>query len=105
MTIKELKKLSKEDFLKLPNTTEKLYSDLSNSKSGYIDVVRTKDGLIWSGYTDAFGEGLSLIINKTFDFWQTSNVKEINWKEGYFDTLNSRYIFTFEEEDNDSTSY
>ncbi len=104
MTIKELKQLSKEDFLKIPNTTEKLYSDLSNSKSGYIDIIRTKDGLVWSGYTDAFGEGLSLIINRISNFWQTSIVTEINWKNGYFNTLNSKYLFIFEEDNNDSTN-
>ena len=47
--------------------------------------------------TDAFGEGLSCYLYTTDRWFTTSVIRHINWEEGYFDTLNSRYYFKFEE--------
>ena len=38
--INKLKKLSKEEFLKLPDASEELYNNLHKSKSGFININR-----------------------------------------------------------------
>lgn len=97
MSISELKALSKEEFLKLPEATEELYIALQNSKEGFIKVVRERDQMPQKGYTLAFGEGLSCKMSMPSYWWMTSVIQKINWEEGYFDTLNSRYKFEFTE--------
>ena len=101
MSISELKTLSKEEFLKLPEATEELYNALHNAKEGFIHVRRERDGLIYKGHTWAFGEGISCRMDMIDHWWCTSVVQKINWKEGYFDTLNSRYYFDFIEDKNE----
>ena len=49
------------------------------------------------GHTDAFGEGISCYMCTMSRWYQTSTIRHINWEEGYFDTLNSRYYFKFKE--------
>ena len=50
-----------------------------------------------SGLFSSFGEGISVRMDNIDRWYYTSIIKYINWKEGYFDTLNSRYYFTFKE--------
>lgn len=96
MTIKELKKLSKEEFLKLPRTTEEIYNSLQNSKAGWINARRKGDGAGEKGITEAFGEGLPVwISNPNGNWWTTSNIQSIDWENHTFKTLNSTYDFEF----------
>ena len=97
MSIRELKLMPKEEFLKLSGANETIYDALQNSKEGFITVERERDGLVEKGYTYAFGEGISCRMDNLSTWWCTSVVQKINWEEGYFDTLNSRYKFKFTE--------
>ena len=98
-----LKKLSKEEFLKLQGATEELYNNLHKSKSGFIKIHRiTGNPYSISGHTEAFGEGIALYVKNSSEWWTTSNITYINWEEGWFDTLNSRYNFTFKEDKNEN---
>ena len=47
MTIKELKQLSKEKFLKHPDATESMYLALQNSKEGWIEIWK-EDKSVWN---------------------------------------------------------
>ena len=97
MTIKELKSLTKEEFLKYPDATEDIYSALKNSKEGWIEIWKEDASIHKSGHTDAFGEGISCYLYRISSWYHTSIIQKINWTEGYFDTLNSRYYFNFKE--------
>ena len=99
MTRTELKKLSKEEFMKLPGATEELYVAVQNAKSGYIEVTHATQKHFHKGYTEAFGEGISCYMCTPHEWYTTSVIKNINWGEEYFDTLNSRYYFKFKEDD------
>lgn len=99
ISVRELKQMPKEVFLALPEATEQLYNDLHNAKEGFIYVERERDGLKRKGHTWAFGEGVSCRMDTIDYWWCTSVVQKINWKEGYFDTLNSRYKFKFIEDE------
>ena len=98
ISIRELKQFPKEEFLKLTSCNEDLYNALQNSKEGFITVTRESDGRVEQGHTWAFGEGISCRMDNTSTWWCTSVIKKINWEEGYFDTLNSRYRFKFIED-------
>lgn len=98
MSIRELKQMPKEEFLKLNGLTEQIYEDLHKAKEGFIHVRRERDGLTYKGHTWAFGEGVSCRMDMIDHWWCTSVVQKINWEEGYFDTLNSRYYFEFTED-------
>lgn len=101
MTIKELKSLTKEEFLKYPDATESIYIALQNSKEGWIEIWK-EDKSVWAqGHTDAFGEGISCYLYTTDRWYTTSVIRHIDWEEGYFDTLNSRYYFNFKESNNE----
>lgn len=97
MGIKRLKKMSKEEFMQQKGATEEIYEALKNSKEGYITVRHSVTNEEHHGYTQAFGEGISVRMDNIDRWYYTSIIKYINWKEGYFDTLNSRYYFTFKE--------
>jgi hypothetical protein len=99
MTRTELKKLSKEEFMKLPGATEDLYIAVQNAKSGYIEVTHATQKHFHKGYTEAFGEGIGCYMATPHEWYTTSVIKNINWEEKYFDTLNSRYYFKFKEDD------
>ena len=80
-----------------------LYNNLHKSKSGFIKIHRiTGDPYSIKGYTEAFGEGIALHVKNSSEWWTTSNITYINWEEGWFDTLNSKYNFTFEEDKNEN---
>lgn len=101
MTIKKLKSLTKEEFLKYPDATESIYIALQDAKEGWIEIWK-EDKSVWKqGHTDAFGEGISCYMYTTNKWYTTSVIRHINWEEGYFDTLNSRYYFNFKESDNE----
>lgn len=97
MTIKELKQLSKEEFMKQPGAFEELYENLQNSKEGWIEIWKDDKSVIKHGQTDAFGEGLSCYMTTMQTWYRTSIIQKINWEEGYFTTLNSKYNFKFKE--------
>ena len=91
--------MTKEDFLKYPDATESIYLALQNSKEGQIEIWKEDKSVHEQGHTDAFGEGISCYLY-TIDRWYTTSViRKINWDEGYFDTMNSRYYFNFKEYD------
>ena len=98
-----LKQLSKEEFLQLHGATEELYESIQKSKSGFIRIKRTTgDPYSIGGYTELFAEGLSLFVSNNSEWLNIPNVTYINWDKGWFDTLNSRYNFIFEEEKNEN---
>lgn len=94
----KFKNLSKEEFMQLPGATEDLYTAVQNSKSGYIEITHATQKHFHTGYTETFGEGISCYMTSPRGWYITSIIKYINWEEGYFDTLNSRYYFTFKED-------
>lgn len=98
MTIKKLKSLTKEEFLKFPDATEWLYKCLQESKSGYIHIWKEDHSIDKKGHTEAFGEGISVQLDNMTEWYRTSVIQKINWDEKYFDTMNSRYYFDFTEE-------
>ena len=91
--------MTKEDFLRYPDATESIYLALQNSKEGWIEIWKEDKSVHEGGYTDAFGEGISCYLYTTDRWYTTSVIRKINWDEKYFDTMNSRYYFNFEEYD------
>ena len=109
-TILELKKLSKEEFLsRFPD--ENIYNDLHESKEGNIKITKISDnsgylseGESREGHTPAFGKGLSCYIDCGETYYYTSVIKEIDWENKIFYTLNSKYSFEFNESTNSESS-
>lgn len=96
-TISELKAMSKEEFLTLPNMTEEIYNALQNSKEGWISISRVSDRAGDHGYTWAFGEGISCHISNPSTWYTTSIIQSIDWENKTFKTLNSVYNFEFKD--------
>lgn len=97
MTIKEIKALSKEEFMKRPGATEELYNALQNSKSGWIKISRDYDGAGEYGMTEAFGKGISCYISNPSRWYRTSVIESIDWENHIFKTMNSIYNFEFKD--------
>lgn len=97
MTIKELKQLSKEEFMKQPGAFAELYENLQKSKEGWIEIWKDDKSVVEQGRTYAFGEGISCYMTTMQTWYRTSIIQKINWDEGYFTTLNSKYNFKFKE--------
>lgn len=97
MTVKELKEMPKEKFLFLNGMSEELYNALQNSKEGWIKISRIGDGNGESGYTYAFGEGLSCRIDNVDRWYITSVIQSIDWENHTFKTLNSVYNFEYKD--------
>jgi hypothetical protein len=95
MGIKRFKQMSKEEFMQQNGATEELYSALQNSQEGYIRIWKEDKSVEEHGYTEAFGEGISVRLDNMQRWYITSIIQKINWEEKYFDTLNSRYYFEF----------
>ncbi|WP_287385708.1 hypothetical protein [Lachnospira sp.] len=108
--ILELKKLSKEEFLaRYPD--ENIYNDLHNSKVGHIKITKisTNPGYLGEnesreGFTPGFGEGISCIISNPEYYYYTSIIKQIDWENKIFYTLNSKYSFEFNESTDSESS-
>ena len=105
MTPKQIKELSKEDFMKLDGASEQLYNNLQKAKSGFIRVEKVSKnkgaiatGDVYEGHTDTFGEGVSLIIGDRFYTFKSSVVVKINKTKNTFKTLNSTYKYQFQED-------
>jgi hypothetical protein len=96
-TVSELKAMSKEEFLTLPNMTEEIYNALQNSKEGWISISRVSDGAGDHGYTQAFGEGISCHMSNLNSWYTTSVIQSIDWENKTFKTLNSVYNFEFKD--------
>lgn len=99
-----LRKRSLDEVKQLVPNHPEIYDLLRNSKIGYISIQKVSDnagylskGMSEEGWTAAFGEGLSLRMELGFSYYYTSTIQSINWEKGYFDTLNSRYEFKFNE--------
>ena len=98
----DAKLMSSEDFHrvhKLSPEQEWIYDKLISAHTGKIGIKQVsgnKVGFTMSGVTATFNEGISLFIDNKYEYYYTSVIQKINWDEGYFDTLNSRYEFTFE---------
>lgn len=99
MSIRELKKLPKEEFMNQPGANEELYKNLQASKSGWIKVSRDYDGAGDWGMTDAFGEGLSCYMSNPSRWYRTSVIQSIDWENHTFQTMNSTYNFEFKTEE------
>lgn len=100
---KELKSLSKEEFVSKIGD-DNLYDVLQKSKEGRIVVSKISNnpgniqrGDVYSGWTNNFAEGMSLWITSETNWFHTSIVQKINWKDNSFKTANSTYRFSFEE--------
>ena len=105
MTPKQIKELSKEDFMKLDGASEQLYNNLQKAKSGFIRVEKISKnkgaistGDVYEGHTDTFGEGVSLIIGDRFYTFKSSVIVKINKAKNTFKTLNSTYKYQFQED-------
>ena len=105
MTPKQIKELSKEDFMKLDGASEQLYNNLQKAKSGFIRVEKISKnkgaiatGDVYEGHTDTFGEGVSLIIGDRFYTFKSSVIVKINKTKSTFKTLNSTYKYQFKED-------
>ena len=105
MTPKQIKELSKEDFMKLDGASEQLYNNLQKAKSGFIRVEKISKnkgaiatGDVYEGHTDTFGEGVSLIIGDRFYTFKSSVIVKINKTKSTFKTLNSIYKYQFQED-------
>ena len=90
--------------LKMKSTEElDTYNNLQNAKVGYIKVHKISDNpgiekdKVYEGVTGAFGEGLAVWISNPKEWFHTSVIKSIDWKNNTFKTLNSTYAFEFEE--------
>lgn len=79
--------------------SEELNNALQNSKCGIIHVKHAITGKTHYGITAAFGEGVGCYMSNEDEWFTTSTIKKINWEEEYFETLNSKYFFDFEELD------
>jgi len=97
MTISELKKLSKEEFLDYTGLTEEIYEALQKSKEGWIKISRITDGAGDQGFTSAFGEGISCRLSNHDTWYVTSVIQNIDWENHTFKTLNSTYNFEFKD--------
>lgn len=106
----ELKKLSKEEFLS-KYSDESIYDCLKDSKEGHIKITKISDnagalknGEAKEGYTSVFGEGLSCYIDCGETYYRTSVIREIDWENKIFYTLNSKYSFEFDESTHSESS-
>jgi len=97
MTFSDLRKMTKQEFLSLSGMTEEIYNSLQNSKQGWIKISRIGDGKGDSGYTYAFGEGISCKISNPESWYITSVIQSIDWENHTFKTLNSTYNFEFKD--------
>jgi hypothetical protein len=97
MTISELKKLSKEEFLTYSGLTEEIYEALQKSKEGWIKISRVTDEAGDQGFTYAFGEGISCKVSNPETWYVTSVIQSIDWENHTFKTLNSTYNFEFKD--------
>lgn len=94
----------KKEFIKTLGP-EDLYESFIKSKVGYIKVHKISDNpgipksKVYEGVTGAFGEGLAVWISNPSSWFHSSTIKDIDWENNVFHTLNSTYAFEFEELD------
>lgn len=76
-----------------------------HAKKGYMTVTKLEGknndkitlGSVHEGHTDAFIEGLALLLSTADRWFHTSTVLSINWEDGTFKTRNSTYKFTLND--------
>lgn len=94
----------KKEFVKTLGP-ESLYDSFQKSKVGYIKVHKISDNQgipknkVYEGLTGLFGEGFAVWISNPSSWFHTSTIKDIDWENNVFHTLNSTYAFEFEELD------
>lgn len=76
-----------------------LFEDLITAQECYIRLQKVwpEPGPIWEGWTFAFGEGISLLLDGFQGHYHTSVVTQIDRQNGIFHTLNSNYRFEIVE--------
>lgn len=101
--LNEIRELNLQDFVARGYGTEEQYWLLKNSKPGFISIKKISDnpgyfanGDTFTGYTEAFGEGLQLRITNHDSWYKTSRIKSI--QDNTFNTQNSVYEYTFNKE-------
>lgn len=110
--VTELKNFTtEEEFLNSPHSKDFGIDDwkkIKNSKWGSIKIKKESDNLGYlksnearEGYTPIFAEGFSCFIfindDPLEDYYYTSNIVNIDWDKGLFNTLNSTYSFILDE--------
>ena len=94
----------KKEFVKTLGP-EELYDKFQNTKVGYIRLSKISNnpgiepGKIYEGVTGSFGEEFAVWVSSPRNWFHTSTIKSIDWKNNTFKTLNSTYKFEFEELD------
>ena len=81
------------------NLPKDTWEALKNAKCGLIRVTHSRTGKMHHGITAAFGEGVGCYMSNEDEWFTTSTIKYINWEDKYFETLNSKYFFGFDELD------
>lgn len=83
---------------------EKLYKQ--SPKRGHVQVYKISDNIgeitkndIYNGYCLGIVPGLPVVVNGSSRWLQTSTVKDVDWENEIFHTLNSVYKFKFAEKD------
>lgn len=92
-----LKAMPFNDFVvqvNLPNAAE-VYNAIQKALPGHVEIIKDGTGEMNYGYTPGFGEGCRCYIATAQQWYMTSMIQKINWEEGYFITLNSKYWFKF----------
>lgn len=76
----------------------------NNAKEGHISVTKIegnestfKLGTTHSGYTNNFIEGVGCYMENDSEYFHTSIITSIDWKNNTFNTLNSKYKFEFHD--------
>lgn len=96
---------SDEDLMSLCEGDEKIFKAFREGKCGLIRLHKISDnpgiekGKEYYGITTCFSENLAVFVSSPDIYFHSSVIKEIDWKNNQFKTLNSVYAFTFEELD------
>lgn len=96
---------SDKDLMDSCNNNEELFRALREGKCGLMKVRKISDnpgiekGKEYCGVATCFAENIGLFLSNEDSWFHTSVVKEIDWTNNQFKTLNSVYEFSFEELD------
>ena len=93
--MKAIKGMSREQLNDLFPEEKGLFDILQGSIEGYFRIQRIlpSPSVPREGWSYAFGEGLPLHLDTPEEWYSTSNIRTIDWKNLTFITLNSTYRF------------
>ena len=82
----------------------------ANAKKGWIEIEKIAGtntnshpiGMKRRGYTSTFMESVRCVMSTMSEWFATSIITEIDWKDNTFKTLNSVYKFKFKENDSEN---